>query len=342
MKAILIDPYNRVIAQEARPSTIRSFKTEFAEPRRIGTLPNGDTLWAETNRIDRATFALGGGQQVVGIGLLVGKKDDVGSYTNPRSDIETIQSMVRFSELARFEVETTPEVITADIKEFSRKLNSQLPEYVQVVPSLGGRIGRCWENVAAVVRKNGGQRRYGWTIWERPGLFLTAEFHAVWCTADGELVDPTPKVDGEARIAFSTASPSQYTETFNFLQRPANRRYRTYRVQHDIASIMERMSPAQKAYEGRKAAKQGLSLEQSVSSKAPLDDLEAAIERLFSICTEIDSLVEVRLAGMTTRHPEKVGVLETEKMQIHERILELAREEFGGGDGAEPSSVRRA
>ena len=326
MKAILIDPYNRVIVQEARPSTIRSFKNEFAEPCRIGTLPNGDMLWADTNRTDRATFTLGSGQQVVGIGLLVGRKDDVGSYTTPRSDIETIRSMVRFSELARFEVETTPEVITPDIKEFSRELKSQPPEYVQVVPLLSGRIGRCWENVGAVVRQNRGQRRYGWTIWERSGLFLTAEFHAVWRTADGELVDVTPKADGEHRVLFSTAP--QYSQTFNFLHRPANRRHRVYRIEPDVSEAIGRLSPPQRSYETRQAAKRGFTLEQHLAAKATPDELEVAIDKLFDICTQTDSLVEVTFEGMTSKHPEFVRQLHSERMCIHDQILQLARERW--------------
>jgi hypothetical protein len=309
----------------------------------IGTLPNGDTLWADTNRIDRATFALGSGQQVVGIGLLVGKKDDVGTYTNPRSDIETIRSMVRFSELACFEVETTPEVITPDIKEFSRELKSQQPEYVQVVPSLGGRIGRCWENVNAVVRKSGGQRVHGWTIWERPPLFLTSEFHAVWRTADGELVDVTPKADGEQRVLFATAS--QYSPTFNFLHRPANRRHRLYRIEPDISEAIGRLSPPQRNYETRQAAKRGFTLEQHLAAKATPDELEAAIDKLFAICTQTDSLVEVTFEGMTSKHPERVRQLDSEKMRIHDRILQLAREKLSAGtasafQGSEPDMVR--
>jgi uncharacterized protein YchJ len=35
-----------------------------------------------------------------------------------------------------------------------------------------------------------------------PGVFLEAEFHAVWATLDGMLVDPSPKADGEDRILF--------------------------------------------------------------------------------------------------------------------------------------------
>ena len=339
MKAIRIDPQTRALTLEALPPHIRAFATEFAEPRQIGRLPNGDLLWAGTDRINRAAFSLGSSKQVVGCGLLVGKKGDSGDYTDARTDIETVRKLVQFSELPPFEVETTPDTVTPAIEEFAAELRCLAPVYVPVVPAPGSRAGRCWESVATAMRKHGGHRRYGWAIWERPGLFLTAEFHAVWETNDGELVDPTPKADAEERIAFCAASSLAYNETFNFLKRPANRRSRLYRVVPDIAATIERMRPAKKAYESRVAAKHGLSLEQWVSSKVPLDDLETAIERLFSICTEVDALIEVGLEGMTSKYPDKVRTLETEKMRVHQRILDLAREKLGSGAVPDPAAV---
>lgn len=42
----------------------------------------------------------------------------------------------------------------------------------------------------------------GWIIWEDPGLLVEAEFHVVWADPGGNLVDVTPKPDGEQRILF--------------------------------------------------------------------------------------------------------------------------------------------
>ena len=33
----------------------------------------------------------------------------------------------------------------------------------------------------------------GWQVWEWPGLYLEAEFHAVWRSPSGQLIDLTPK-----------------------------------------------------------------------------------------------------------------------------------------------------
>src|SRR5690606_38447056 len=59
-----------------------------------------------------------------------------------------------------------------------------------------------YENVAAVVQRQGGRALLGWTIWEWPGILLEAISHAVWEREDGELSDPTPKADGEATTLF--------------------------------------------------------------------------------------------------------------------------------------------
>lgn len=39
----------------------------------------------------------------------------------------------------------------------------------------------------------GGQLITGWAIWETQGVFIEAEFHAVWLKIDGEYVDLNPR-----------------------------------------------------------------------------------------------------------------------------------------------------
>jgi hypothetical protein len=62
--------------------------------------------------------------------------------------------------------------------------------------------GNCHTNVAHRVREHGGARLNGWMIWELPGVFSEGEFHCVWKSPDGQLIDVTPRGDGEARILF--------------------------------------------------------------------------------------------------------------------------------------------
>ena len=61
----------------------------------------------------------------------------------------------------------------------------------------------CHLNVMHAVERFGGRRVFGWVIWELAKFkFVEGEFHSVWETPEGHLVDLTPRVDGEAEILF--------------------------------------------------------------------------------------------------------------------------------------------
>jgi hypothetical protein len=99
--------------------------------------------------------------------------------------------------------ETTPEKLTDQIETLCRKIDSdQSPTYVPVVPVSEAKPGECVYNVKTHISTNGGKMVLGWCIWERPGINLNAEFHAVWKSPDSKLVDITPKPDGETKVLF--------------------------------------------------------------------------------------------------------------------------------------------
>ena len=99
---------------------------------------------------------------------------------------------------------TTPPRITANIRRLCRKIsNLDEPVFVRVSADPGGGLADCFEDVRRQIEKFGGQVQHGWTIWEWPGLFVEAEFHAVWRHPDGTLVDVSPKKDGEEVILFA-------------------------------------------------------------------------------------------------------------------------------------------
>ena len=50
----------------------------------------------------------------------------------------------------------------------------------------------------------------GWALWEWPGLFIEAEFHAVWHSPDGRLVDLTPNRLIPTAIVFVPDSLRRY------------------------------------------------------------------------------------------------------------------------------------
>lgn len=100
-------------------------------------------------------------------------------------------------------VTTTPKAVTPEILAFCLEIDATTrPLYVPVRPALLAIPSNCFINVREEVAHGGGGLQHGWIIWERPGWFLEAEFHAVWISPEGSLIDITPLVDGEESILF--------------------------------------------------------------------------------------------------------------------------------------------
>jgi hypothetical protein len=60
----------------------------------------------------------------------------------------------------------------------------------------------CFINVPTHISKHGGHQIVGWSIWEWTSLWIEAEFHAIWKSQDGQLIDITPKEINPERILF--------------------------------------------------------------------------------------------------------------------------------------------
>lgn len=74
--------------------------------------------------------------------------------------------------------------------------------WVDVVPAEGAQKLACIDVVDKLVDECGGLRILGWALWEWPEVMIEGEFHAVWQTSTGDIVDPTPKESNESRILF--------------------------------------------------------------------------------------------------------------------------------------------
>lgn len=85
------------------------------------------------------------------------------------------------------------------------------PAYVDVRTIDGAAKNECFAVVEGMVRAHGGELVVGWSLWELPTLFVEAEFHGVWRTADDELVDPTPKAHPTQRVLFLSDVQRSYT-----------------------------------------------------------------------------------------------------------------------------------
>jgi hypothetical protein len=103
----------------------------------------------------------------------------------------------------RYSGPVTPAEISRELAALCKDLvQMAAPDYVEVRPELDAPSNECFPLVDAVVSKNGGKRLLGWSLWEFPGVFVEAEFHAVWESPTGELLDGAPKGRPVKRILF--------------------------------------------------------------------------------------------------------------------------------------------
>lgn len=98
---------------------------------------------------------------------------------------------------------TTPVEISAAITKLCASLVPQTPpNFISVEPLAGLPLNECFATVDEKILQSGGTKQHGWMIWEWPGIMIEAEFHAVWRSPAGELIDVSPKGHGEKRILF--------------------------------------------------------------------------------------------------------------------------------------------
>jgi hypothetical protein len=187
--------------------------------------------------------------------------------------------------------ETTPTLIGPEIIDLCASLDTDPPVFVPVCDDPHGLYGFCNVGVLEKIKADGGTIRFGWNIWEYPGVYLNAEFHAVWVSPAGELIDITPKPDGETRIVF--ASDPTYSPDFDFLKRPNNRRARLYRP--DRAKIAQAkiatLTRSQIEYETKRATRKGMTLTQWIESRLPIDPLPDLIDGFIRDADEHESLM---------------------------------------------------
>lgn len=105
----------------------------------------------------------------------------------------------------------TPLIDSSNIGLIKEKIKSpHEPQYIEVDPIKNGEFLECFDTVHNYIDKNGGKRILGWVLWELPGLFIEAEFHAVWESPTGELRDITPRQTATKRILFIRDPNSTY------------------------------------------------------------------------------------------------------------------------------------
>lgn len=161
--------------------------------------------------------------------------------------------------------------------------------------------------------------------WEWPGVLLTGEFH-VWVNPAGNLIDITPKPHGEVQILF--VPDPNYPENFDFDKRPLNRRQRLYEIADptaEIAGHIARMRSAQLAYEKKRAAAAGVTLEQSLRNKIPRDPFSQLVVDFISACDKFDEARDAAPGTGYVRVTRQLEAAHQEKMRLLSRIKSKRR-----------------
>lgn len=105
---------------------------------------------------------------------------------------------------------TTPNQVDIRVTSLIRKLSiSGQPIFVSIKPDSESLPDNCFENVRKKMIREHGRRILGWQIWEFP-YTLEAEFHAIWCSPNDQLIDITPKTIPVDKILFIEDSKLEY------------------------------------------------------------------------------------------------------------------------------------
>lgn len=88
--------------------------------------------------------------------------------------------------------------------------SSTRPVYVDARPLPDMPSKECFPIVEQYIQTHGGSSVFGWSFWELPTLFIEAEFHAVWQSPEGALLDIAPKVEPTERILFLSDPARRY------------------------------------------------------------------------------------------------------------------------------------
>ena len=106
---------------------------------------------------------------------------------------------------------TVPPVHAEYVAAFASEIaHGQKPMAVSHRPRLDRPQRECFPIVDEQIKAEGGTMVTGWALWEWPGVFIEAEFHAVWRSPDNSLVDLTPNRILPSEIAFLPDPTKKY------------------------------------------------------------------------------------------------------------------------------------
>jgi hypothetical protein len=89
---------------------------------------------------------------------------------------------------------SVPNIEAQHLRAFcSEVVTTGVPIVARCIPRFDRPSNECFSLVEEQIREKSGSMIVGWAIWERPGVFIEAEFHAVWESPEGEFIDLSPR-----------------------------------------------------------------------------------------------------------------------------------------------------
>jgi len=112
--------------------------------------------------------------------------------------------------------EIVPTTIDENVNALVRKLGLPgPPQFVPVQTTPTSIVADCFANVDTQVAGSGGAKVYGWKLWLFPDVWVAAEFHAVWRSPQGQLIDVTPSSSGSTILFVSDPTRTYNGRTLN-------------------------------------------------------------------------------------------------------------------------------
>ena len=87
----------------------------------------------------------------------------------------------------------TADILEPHVQVFCSEIGCMKPISVLCKPQSQEDENECFQLVQDKIDEFGGALVTGWAVWEKQGVFIEAEFHAVWLNSEGEYLDLNPR-----------------------------------------------------------------------------------------------------------------------------------------------------
>ena len=101
--------------------------------------------------------------------------------------------------------------ISQFILNFCKTISSEKPILIPLRPAVAKPVNECFTIVPKHILSYGGKQKIGWNILVWRKVLIEAEFHSVWESPEGEIIDISPKIYEADFVVFLPDPTKNYT-----------------------------------------------------------------------------------------------------------------------------------